>query len=401
MRRRRRRSPRSPRRVRRARRAPDPRACRRPRRPRRPGSAPVHPSGGQPTTACRERSEHRVDVRAGHEVAVRPDRRVLVVAAPSVQRVLHELGERDGSVIADRAAYRLRHRLAHGDEYAAVHRRENPGVVDELRLAASVVAGRDGAGGLELLVIERSRSSRFLPGYVAFPGRRHRRGRRGAGRRVVRHRRRDLARVRHPRAVRGDGARGDRRRHGVHRQLESPSPVGMAPPSPSQLPEIAHRDRAGGGAGPVRCALLRGGGVRRPRADARRLRGGVRVVDHRAGAARRARRRHAEALLADVLHADASRHVLDGGGPAARSASRRASPPRRTSNACRARRSGNRTDAADRPCPRAQPEHLHARGGRTRESSATSHRSSSTPVPTTTPTSRRSRAWPDACQPSW
>jgi len=43
-------------------------------------------------------------------------------------------------------------------------------VVDELRLAASVIAGRDAPGGLELLVIERSRSSRFLPGYVAFPG---------------------------------------------------------------------------------------------------------------------------------------------------------------------------------------------------------------------------------------
>jgi 8-oxo-dGTP pyrophosphatase MutT (NUDIX family) len=40
----------------------------------------------------------------------------------------------------------------------------------DLRLAASVIAGRDGSAGLELLVIERSRSSRFLPGYVAFPG---------------------------------------------------------------------------------------------------------------------------------------------------------------------------------------------------------------------------------------
>ena len=43
-------------------------------------------------------------------------------------------------------------------------------MADEIRLAASVIAGRDGSGGLELLVIERSRSSRFLPGYVAFPG---------------------------------------------------------------------------------------------------------------------------------------------------------------------------------------------------------------------------------------
>jgi 8-oxo-dGTP pyrophosphatase MutT (NUDIX family) len=43
-------------------------------------------------------------------------------------------------------------------------------VADELRQAASLIVGRDGPGGLELLVIERSRTSRFLPGYVAFPG---------------------------------------------------------------------------------------------------------------------------------------------------------------------------------------------------------------------------------------
>ena len=43
-------------------------------------------------------------------------------------------------------------------------------MADELRQAASLIVGRDGPGGLELLVIERSRSSRFLPGYVAFPG---------------------------------------------------------------------------------------------------------------------------------------------------------------------------------------------------------------------------------------
>jgi 8-oxo-dGTP pyrophosphatase MutT (NUDIX family) len=39
-----------------------------------------------------------------------------------------------------------------------------------IRQAASVIAGRDGADGLELLVLERSAGSRFLPGYVAFPG---------------------------------------------------------------------------------------------------------------------------------------------------------------------------------------------------------------------------------------
>jgi 8-oxo-dGTP pyrophosphatase MutT (NUDIX family) len=40
----------------------------------------------------------------------------------------------------------------------------------ELREAASVVVGRDGSGGLEILVLERAARSRFLPGYVAFPG---------------------------------------------------------------------------------------------------------------------------------------------------------------------------------------------------------------------------------------
>ncbi|HLE42682.1 MAG TPA: NUDIX domain-containing protein, partial [Methylomirabilota bacterium] len=39
-----------------------------------------------------------------------------------------------------------------------------------LRQAASVLAGRDGPAGLELLVVERGRESRFLPRYVAFPG---------------------------------------------------------------------------------------------------------------------------------------------------------------------------------------------------------------------------------------
>jgi 8-oxo-dGTP pyrophosphatase MutT (NUDIX family) len=39
-----------------------------------------------------------------------------------------------------------------------------------IRQAASVIAGRDGDLGLEVLVLERGANSRFLPGYVAFPG---------------------------------------------------------------------------------------------------------------------------------------------------------------------------------------------------------------------------------------
>lgn len=117
---------------------------------------------------------------------------------------------------------------------------ENPGVADELRLAASVIAGRDGPGGLELLVIERSRSSRFLPGYVAFPG-----GATDAGDS-------DLA-------IEWFGTAEEVSRACAIRELAEEtafaltsdglgpiggwdplSPVGMAPPTPDQLPEIAH-----------------------------------------------------------------------------------------------------------------------------------------------------------------
>jgi 8-oxo-dGTP pyrophosphatase MutT (NUDIX family) len=117
---------------------------------------------------------------------------------------------------------------------------ENPGVVDELRTASSVIAGRDGSGGLELLVIERSRSSRFLPGYIAFPG--------GAT---------------HPGdadlAVEWFGSADEIARACAIRELSEEtalvltvdgmgpigswdplSPVGMAPPTTDQLPEIAH-----------------------------------------------------------------------------------------------------------------------------------------------------------------
>jgi 8-oxo-dGTP pyrophosphatase MutT (NUDIX family) len=48
---------------------------------------------------------------------------------------------------------------------------ENRAVVDTLRKAASLIAVREGPiGGPEILVLERGGGSRFLPGYVAFPG---------------------------------------------------------------------------------------------------------------------------------------------------------------------------------------------------------------------------------------
>lgn len=40
----------------------------------------------------------------------------------------------------------------------------------EIRKAAVVIAVREGPEGPEVLALERSRGSRFLPGYVAFPG---------------------------------------------------------------------------------------------------------------------------------------------------------------------------------------------------------------------------------------
>jgi 8-oxo-dGTP pyrophosphatase MutT (NUDIX family) len=43
-------------------------------------------------------------------------------------------------------------------------------MADRIRQAATIVATRRGADGPEVLVVERSAESRFLPGYVAFPG---------------------------------------------------------------------------------------------------------------------------------------------------------------------------------------------------------------------------------------
>jgi 8-oxo-dGTP pyrophosphatase MutT (NUDIX family) len=42
--------------------------------------------------------------------------------------------------------------------------------VRKLRKAASAIVGREADDGLEVLVVERGASSRFLAGYVAFPG---------------------------------------------------------------------------------------------------------------------------------------------------------------------------------------------------------------------------------------
>jgi 8-oxo-dGTP pyrophosphatase MutT (NUDIX family) len=112
-----------------------------------------------------------------------------------------------------------------------------------IRTAASVIAvreGREGKAGPEILVLERGRESRFLPGYVAFPG--------GAVDDV------DAAA-----AERWFGDRDEAARAGAVRELieevgivlTSDGLVGAgsasafrstaaAPPSVAQMPEIAH-----------------------------------------------------------------------------------------------------------------------------------------------------------------
>ena len=107
----------------------------------------------------------------------------------------------------------------------------------EMRKAASAVVGRDGPDGFEVLVLERGASSRFLPGYVAFPG-----GSIDDGDEVL--------------AERWFGSAGESRRACAVRELveevslvltsdglapgDALGTVDASPPSTEQLQEIAH-----------------------------------------------------------------------------------------------------------------------------------------------------------------
>jgi 8-oxo-dGTP pyrophosphatase MutT (NUDIX family) len=117
--------------------------------------------------ASEQLREDRMDVRAGHEMGVGADRWTSEEASRTVERQLHVLGERDRSVVPDRAR----------DGVARIHELQGTGswvasvpVSDEIRQAASLIGVRDGPDGPEVLVIERTLDHRFLPGYVAFPG---------------------------------------------------------------------------------------------------------------------------------------------------------------------------------------------------------------------------------------
>jgi 8-oxo-dGTP pyrophosphatase MutT (NUDIX family) len=106
-----------------------------------------------------------------------------------------------------------------------------------LRKAASLIAVRDTPSGPQILVLERGAGSRFLPGYVAFPG--------GA-----------IDELDPQLALRWFSDRDESARAGAIRELVeeaglavtrsglveslSEEPVDLAPPSADQLPQIAH-----------------------------------------------------------------------------------------------------------------------------------------------------------------
>jgi 8-oxo-dGTP pyrophosphatase MutT (NUDIX family) len=111
--------------------------------------------------------EHGMDVRARDEMSVRTDRRIFEEPAGTEEREVHVFGERDRTVIPDRAR----------DSVAHIHELQGTGswvasgpVSEEIRQAASLIGVRDGSEGPEVLVIERTLDHRFLPGYIAFPG---------------------------------------------------------------------------------------------------------------------------------------------------------------------------------------------------------------------------------------
>jgi 8-oxo-dGTP pyrophosphatase MutT (NUDIX family) len=110
-------------------------------------------------------------------------------------------------------------------------------VADQIRKAASLIAVRDAPSGPQILVLERGAGSRFLPGYVAFPG--------GA-----------IDQLDSQLALRWFGDRDESARAASIRELVeeaglavtgsglveslSDTPIDGSPPSTDQLPQIAH-----------------------------------------------------------------------------------------------------------------------------------------------------------------
>jgi 8-oxo-dGTP pyrophosphatase MutT (NUDIX family) len=127
--------------------------------------------------------------------------------------------------------------ITHGSSLIRPVACEDAAVDARLREAASSVVGRDGPEGFEVLVLERGSSSRFLPGYVAFPG--------GS-----------VDRIDESYAERWFGTASEARRACAIRELveevsfvltarglgsgDAVEDVDASPPRTDQLPEIAH-----------------------------------------------------------------------------------------------------------------------------------------------------------------
>lgn len=113
-------------------------------------------------------------------------------------------------------------------------------VTSEIRAAATVIAARPAADGIEVLVLRRGRESRFLPGYMVFPG-----GAVDAD---------DAERAERWFGSPGEGARAAAvrelaeeaglvvTRSGVCRapELRTLAPVDAAPPTAESVPQISH-----------------------------------------------------------------------------------------------------------------------------------------------------------------
>ena len=176
-----------------------------------------------------------------------------------------------------------------------------------IRKAAAAICVRDGGTGEpEVLVVERSPESRFLPGYVAFPG--------GA-----------VEPGDDARAERWFGSADDGHRAAALRELieevglavtsggvvtsQEMAPIDEFPPGPDAIPEVCHW--VAPPEVPVRFdahyfAVSVDPGIE---PVVGRSRGRVGMVDVAAGAPVRVDRRRTQALLADLVHGERARSM--------------------------------------------------------------------------------------------
>ena len=100
-----------------------------------------------------------------------PDRRIVVEPARPVQRELHERRERDrGRRRGCAFGSRRPESASHGRSMASTCEDERRGRATHPPRRVGGLRARRRHGEPEVLVVRRSPESRFLPGYVAFPG---------------------------------------------------------------------------------------------------------------------------------------------------------------------------------------------------------------------------------------